>query len=179
MTMANKRKKTDNERKEFERAVAAALQKVAACGVDISGFAPKSAVPLLQLVKAVDDCLADGRRHRREAAKFRVNPTNLEAYGVKRSTINANPMFRSYVRYHEDQMDCETVTLTRGEYNAVCDELKRLRVYQENAISLGLQNQRLLEELEAVRREKNEAIRAYKELSNLIGENQDFNKLLQ
>lgn len=171
---------TDKE-KDVELAVQYAIERAESIGVDTSSLKPKSELPLVILFRAIDKCLEDSKKAKAGLRKYKVNPTNLGRYGAPRSTINENPVFREIVRYYEETQDSEFVTVKRSEYETMARELEMLRIYRENSIHLGLENQKLREANEKLTKERDIAQNSYAILvERQNAENSiDFNDLLK
>ena len=166
--------KEDRERIEkIERCI----RRAASIGIDTRNLKAKSLTAFCDLFEAIDKCMDEGEKYRKEAAKYRVNPSNLERYGIARSTINANPVFRKTVRYYEEAQDKKYIIVKRSELETLRDDNESLRLFNDNAVDIGLENQRLREKIEELERRNKQLTEAYiKAVSSPV---LDFNSLLK
>lgn len=172
---------TDKER-EAQRAAEYALQRAQSIGVDISEFIrgdkenTAKVTSLIKLFHAIDACMEDGKKERRKMALYKVNPTNLVRYGMPRSTVNDNKTYVAIVDHYADIQNKEYIIVKRSVYETNMRELEMLRIYRENAVHLGLENQRLMEDNETLTKERDLALDSY---TKLVNNSMDFDGLLK
>lgn len=177
---------TDKER-GAQRAAEYALQRAQSIGVDINEFIvgdkenAQKVTTLIKLFHAIDMCMGDAKKAKRELAHYKVNPTNLTRYGMPRSTVHDNPTYKAIVDHYAEMQNKEFILVKRSEYETTMRELEMLRIYSEIAVHLGLENQRLMEEKETLTRERDLALDSYTKLVNKRDDNNsmDYNGLLK
>ena len=170
---------TPKEDFELRKAVELALIRAASVGVDATGLTGKSLTALLQLFKAIDDCMDAYGRMKRDLSKYRVNPTNLEQFGIPRSTVNCNDVFRRLVRHYGEAQEEALITVKRSSYESLCSDLEQMRVYEKSAVELGLENQDLKKENERLNRELELTREAYTNAVTGRDVRYDFNNILK
>jgi len=173
---------TDKERVAL-RAVEYAIERAESIGVDTKSLKTKSLATLVALFNAIDKCKEEGDAARADLARYKINPSNVSRYGVSRTAINENEVFKAIVRHYGSKQDNDKVTVKRTAYENMKQELEMLRVYRDNAMHLGIENQHLLQELDKMTAERDRARQAYIDLYRQTGggagAGMDFNGLLR
>ena len=95
---------------------------------------------------------------------------------MPRSTVNDNKTYVAIVDHYADIQNKEYIIVKRSVYETNMRELEMLRIYRENAVHLGLENQRLMEDNETLTKERDLALDSY---TKLVNKSMDFDGLLK
>lgn len=130
---------------DISRRIAAeqALRRAAALGVDATSLKGKSLTALIELFQAYDRYKEDRDRAVKEADALKFNTSVLSRYGISRSTIEHNPVLSEIAKVFQEKQDTEKVVLTKTQYDNIMAENETLRLFHDNAIDIGIENERL------------------------------------
>lgn len=120
-----------------------ALRRAAAMGVDATPLKGKSLTSLMELFQAYDRYRKDRDRAVKEADALKFSTSVLSRYGISRSTIEHNPILSEIAKAFQEEQDTEKIILTRTYYDNIMAENKTLRLFHDNAINIGIENERL------------------------------------